>query len=73
MKHMLIVDDDAALREARELAELAGESVQAIAVRALRAGLAAERAQRRAVADRAVWRAAHPRQTGPRPALLPTG
>ncbi len=71
MKHLLIVDDDAALREARELAERAGESVQTLALRALRAGLAQERAERRSEADRAVWRAAHVRRTGPRSALLP--
>jgi hypothetical protein len=44
--------------------------VQAVATRALRAGLAAERDRRRTGADRAVWRALHPCQHGPRSALL---
>ncbi len=70
MKHMLIVDNEAAMAEARELAALTGESVQAVATRALRAGLAAERDRRRTGADRAVWRALHPCQPGPRSALL---
>ncbi len=70
MKHLFILDDDAALAEARDLATLTGESVQAVATRALRAGLAAERDRRRSRADRAVWRALHPSHPGPRSALL---
>jgi hypothetical protein len=70
MKHLFILDDETAMAEARELAALTGESVQAVTSRALRAGLAAERDRRRAGADRAVWRALHPCHLGPSSALL---
>ncbi len=64
MRHLLIIDDDDAMRAARELATLRGESLSLTISQALRHSLNEERLRRRAECDRAVGRALHARPAG---------